>query len=125
MKREDRENPFAGMRATRPSPELGEYVLRAAASAVGTEVIDPTIWDRVWNSRGLRVAWGVVVVLLLLAHMAVGSGPQAPGSTPRGGVASLEQDHELAELLRLERIEISPRAEAIALGRRRTTRSDS
>jgi hypothetical protein len=40
-------------------------------------------------------------------------------------VASLEQDPELAEVLRLERIDISPRAEAIALGRRKTRRNDS
>ena len=125
MKPEDRENPFAGMRATRPSPELGERVLRTAASAVGTEDTGLTVWDRMWKSRGLRVAWGVAVVLLLLAHMAVGMGPHAPGRTPRGSVASLEQDHELAEVLRLERIEISPRAEAIALGRRKTRRIDS
>ena len=113
------------MRATRPSPELGERVLRTAASAAGTEDAGLTVWDRMWKSRGLRVAWGVAVVLLLLAHIAVGMGPHAPSRTARRGVASLEQDHELAEVIRLERIEISPRAEAIALGRRKTRRIDS
>ena len=125
MKTEDRKNPSAGMHATRPSPELGQRVLRIAAGAVGTEEPGLTVWDRTWNSRSLRVVWGAAVVLLLLAHVAVGTGSPAPDRTPRGSVALLEQEQELAELLRLERIEISPRAEAIALGRRKTRRIDS
>jgi len=118
MKHEGRENPFIGMSATRPSPELRRRVLHAAAHAAECADSGPTIWDRLWSSRPLRVAWGVTVASLLLAHFAIDMGPRTSTRNPRASAAALEQEQELAEILQLEKIEISPRAEAIAIGRR-------
>ena len=70
-----------------------------------------SIWDRLWHSTPLRVGWAVAVVVLVLAHMTLGRVPGAGASQET--VAGID---ELDEVFRLPSIEVSPRAESIALG---------
>ena len=74
MNRNDREDPFAGLRAVRPPQDLAGRVLSVAAGSVEPRV---SIWDRLWHSTPLRVSWAVAVVLLLLAHVTLGRVPGA------------------------------------------------
>jgi hypothetical protein len=119
MKQNDKD-PFAGMRAVRPPRDLAGRVLSVATGAAAE--LRVSIWDRLWHSTPLRVSWVVAVVLLVLAHMTLG---RAPGS--RGSPEALAGIDELEEVFRLPAIEISPRAESIALGgnRRKNRRIDS
>jgi len=118
MSRHDRKDPFTGLRAVRPPQDLAERVMRAAADAAGNEP-GLSIWDRLWHSTPLRVGWVVAVLLLALAHMTL---ERVPGSrSPQGSVAEVD---ELDEVFRLPEIEISPRAESIALGGKRKRNQD-
>jgi len=116
MNRNDRRDPFAGLRAVRPPQDLAGRVLNAAADPAEPRV---SIWDRLWHSTPLRVSWVVAIVLLLLAHMTLGRVPGSGGS--REALAGID---ELEEVFRLPAIEISPRAESIALGGKRKRDKD-
>ena len=64
MKREHGEDPFAGMRAPRPSPELRDRVLRSAARAAASADAGPTIWDRVLALNALGTKTVLLVAIL-------------------------------------------------------------
>jgi len=113
MTREHERHPLTGLRAVRAPEGLAERVLEAAAKAADTERPEPSVWDRLWHSTPLRVAWVVAVVLLGLAHAMLGGAPERGDS--RATVATID---ELDDVLSLPPIEISPRAESIALGGR-------
>jgi len=107
MNKSQRDDPLSGLRVPRVPSELRERVLRAAGRIEGTR----GIWDRLWESRPLRLAWAVTTTGLLLAHAALSL---APGSSPQTNRASVrEQSRELGRLLALPRFEISERAEAL------------
>ena len=52
----DDKSPLSGMRSPSPPDELRETVLSAAREALAAES-RPTVWDRIWESRTLRLAW--------------------------------------------------------------------
>jgi len=70
---------------------------------MGTE--SPDLWSRIWNQRGLRLAWAAAVVLLLAGHVlfipgnGVGSDLVDPGL-----VAENRLDEHFVDLLRPIRI---------------------
>jgi len=117
MKRNDGIEPFAGLRAVRPPQDLAGRVLRAAADSAEPRV---SVWDLLWHSTPLRVSWVVAVVLLVLAHVTLG---RTPGSG--GAWETLAGIDEVDEVFRLPAIEISPRAESIALGGKRKKNRES
>lgn len=108
-------DPLDGLRVPGPPVSLERQVLTAAAAALrhGTRA---TVWDRLWQSRPLRVAWTVAVVGLLSAHAAMTFSPSRPGRAVPGATGR-PPSAELRELIALPSVEISPRAEAIALER--------
>jgi hypothetical protein len=66
-----------------PSASLRRRIL-SLAKEVSPEP-DPSLVDRVWGSRALRLAWAGLVVALLLGHAALS--PEAPAAAPLQGRA--------------------------------------
>ena len=112
MSRREPESPFQRQRVPGPPDSLERRVFHAAAAALRAEP-EATIWDRLWNSRALRVAWSIATLALLLAHVAVSRGSERPA--PRS--ARVDPPSELREILTLPTIDISSRAESLAMGR--------
>jgi hypothetical protein len=85
-------NPLAGTRPSVAPPELRSQVLASIQSVPLTKSQD--LWERVWNSRRLRFAWLVTVLLLIALNLAPGPyGTPRPHSSPRSkapGWASIE-----------------------------------
>lgn len=89
---------FEGLEPPPPPSQLRSRVLTAAGKK-GTET--PDLWTRIWNQRGLRLAWAATVVLFLTAHLLVG---------PRNGtgvtqvepamVAENRPDEQFADIFR-------------------------
>ena len=72
------------------------------------------IWDRLWDSRPLRAAWAATTLGLLGTHVVLSVTPESRRFA--ASVASREQAEELRELLALPTVEISPRAQRMAMG---------
>jgi hypothetical protein len=69
MKRQETD-PLSGLRASPAPRELSGPVLEAAREALAARTTQ-TLWDRAWNSRGLRLAWVSATVGRLAAHVFV------------------------------------------------------
>jgi hypothetical protein len=87
-----------------PPPDLRSKALAAARARMSAEP-NPDIWSRIWNHRGLRLAWAATVVLLVAGHVMVA--PEA-GTTFRpidpARTAESRVDDYLVEMLRPTRI---------------------
>jgi hypothetical protein len=92
-----------GLEPPRTPTGLRTRVLEAARDHMETRSPDP--WSRIWNHRGIRLAWAATVVLLLAGHAIV-----AP---PKGAVftrvnpalvAETSVDEQFADILRPVRI---------------------
>ena len=117
MKRDKHGDLFEGLRVPRVSAELERRVLDAATRS-DRRIPIPTIWDRLWESRPLRVAWGMATLGLLLANVGLSLPTSAPRSEGNMRTADRRQAREIHELLALPQVEISPRAEARFFGTR-------
>jgi hypothetical protein len=77
----DLEDLFGGALPPAPSSALRERVLSIARSVSPETKRDVGIVDRMWESRGVRWGWAVLVSALLPGHVAVsgtsGDGPSA------------------------------------------------
>ena len=101
----DDRSPLAGLRPPRAPHALAESVLAAAREALAEEAASTT-WDRLWNSRPLRLAWAGSTFVLLLAHVALSV---SPGAGAAVAVAEeREQAGELREILDLPPMESAP-----------------
>lgn len=106
------DNPFNKMRVPRAPESLRERTLRSAAAALESR---PTVWERLWESRPLRAAWVTTTVGLIIANVVI-SFPAASTSRPDPIATSTRDRIEaLGDVLGLPTIEISPRAEGLAL----------
>ena len=87
-----------------PPTDLRSKALAAARGRMSAEST-PDTWSRVWNHRGLRLAWAAAVVLLVAGHAVVvpgtgnGFGPIDPAF-----IAENRVDEYLVEMLRPTRI---------------------
>jgi hypothetical protein len=80
-------------------------VLSAAREALAAEA-KPTVWDRIWESRVLRVAWAGATAALVLGHMALTIQPGRPMPAPEPDSARARLDAEdLLEIVGLPRVE--------------------
>jgi hypothetical protein len=116
MNEQDR-NPLSGLRARGAPRHLKRSVLNAAGETLRVKndgESAPDAWDRLWESRPLRAAWAATTLGLLVTHVALSVTPEPRRSA--ASVASREQIDELRELLALPTIEISPRAQRMAMG---------
>jgi hypothetical protein len=87
-----------------PPPDLRSKALAAARARMCAEPT-PEIWSRIWNHRGLRLAWVAAVVLLVAGHaiITLGAG-NAFRPIDRALIAENRPDDYLAEMLRPTRI---------------------
>ena len=111
-------DPLQGLGAPRVPADLERRVLDAARNAE-QGVANATVWDRLWESRTIRRAWVSATLGLLLAHAGMSLFSDSPQSADELRSVDRRQARELRETLALPVVEISPRAEAIALGARR------
>lgn len=88
-----------------PPPPAG---LRALAVAAARERMAappaPDLWSRIWNNRGLRLAWAAVVVLLLAAHVLVSRDPGTAFTSNQPVIVESQRDEQFIEILRPTRI---------------------
>ena len=111
----NRDDPLAGLRPPRAPRELESSVLAAASRALDEP--PPTIWNRLWSSRPLRLGWSVATLVLLLAHLGLSVAPfGSPGSRQARSMPG-NALRELNDILDVPAVEISPRAEALCFGR--------
>ena len=102
------------LRPPRAPAALERRVLAAARRALAEEA-NPTVWDRLWESRPLRISWIGATAALVLVHVLMGSGVPHP-PTRQAAFGSEGIEHGLGDILRLPDMEISPRAESVLLG---------
>jgi len=80
--------PFGDLRPPKAPPALRQRVLQAAHRAARAEP-EPSLTERLWRSRPLRLAWAAAVVLLLSAHLSLQfSHGEAPREAVGNGFAS-------------------------------------
>ena len=78
------EELLAGLRPPEPPSGLEARVLRGAREALAREA-GRDIWTRIWESRPLRVAWGISVSAGILVICHVGITGLRSGRTPAAG----------------------------------------
>jgi len=92
-----------GLEPAGPPLALRSRVLEAARERLETE--SPDVWSRIWDHRGIRLAWAATVVLLLAGNVLL---TQNTGISVRqidpALVAENRVDEQFADLLRPVRI---------------------
>ena len=109
-------DPFRGLRTPAPPADLESKVLETAGRLL-TAPPRVSVWDRLWTSMPLRLAWTLVTAGLLVAHVALSLPSQQP--QPSGPVAEAAdelRDEDLKEVFDLPHLAISPRAAQMCLG---------
>ena len=108
MKPDERDAVFErlmdGLEPPQPRPDLRSRTLAAARARMSPEST-PDIWSRIWNHRGLRLAWVAAVVLLVAGHalFVPGTGNEFRPIDP-ALIAEHRVDEYLVEMLRPTRI---------------------
>lgn len=122
MKRRETD-PLSGLRASPAPRELSGTVLDAAREALAARSTQ-TIWDRAWNSRGLRIAWLSATVGLLAAHVYVTIVPERGAAATRAVDVRPVADElaPIAQLPRIERTALDPIFEAVGESERKTAK---
>ncbi len=84
-----------------PPPPAG---LRVRAVAAARECMAatpaPDLWARIWNNRGLRLAWAAAVALLLAAHVLLSRDPGTAFTSNPPVMAESQRDEQFIEILR-------------------------
>ena len=99
------EELLSGLRPPEPPRALEARVLRGAREALAREA-GRDLWTRMWESRPLRLAWGISVSVLVICH--IGITVVRPAPSPAGGQtarAAREGNGELAAIERLPRLD--------------------
>jgi hypothetical protein len=73
-----------------PPRDLREKVLRGAREALAREAARDA-WTRIWESRPLRVAWGLSVVVLVICNVGIGE-LRSPRRAAEGPAARSARD---------------------------------
>jgi hypothetical protein len=104
-------DPLAGLDTPTPSPDLRRRTLTEARLALARSR-RPDIWERLWSSRGLRLAWATSLAALIVGHVLLSSSV-VPEATPPANRPSLTAtlDPELRAELALQKIHITKRAD--------------
>jgi hypothetical protein len=93
-----------GLKPPLPPPELRSKALAAAREQLTAEAV-PDVWSRIWNSRGIRLAWAASVMVLLVGHILATLSPaKASTSVDPSLVAEHRVDEDYVDLLRPIRI---------------------
>ena len=93
-----------GFEPPQPPPELRAKTLAAARKRLEMRAV-PDTWSKIWNHRGLRLAWVASVMVLLAGHVVATLSPAGPHmSADRSPVAENRVDQDFVDLLRPIRI---------------------
>jgi hypothetical protein len=108
MKPDDRDpivdRLMEGLEPPQPPPELRSRTLAAAREQLAADAA-PDAWSRIWNHRGMRLAWAATVAVLLAGHVLATYLPLGPlGSVDPALMAEYRVDEDLVDLLRPIRI---------------------
>jgi hypothetical protein len=79
--------------------DLRALTLRAARERLA-EAPAPDLWSRIWDNRGVRLAWTAAVVLLLAGHVLVSSKLDPAVTTRPPVLAGDAPDERFLEILR-------------------------
>jgi hypothetical protein len=105
----DEKDPFVerlvgGLGPPQPPPELRSRVLAAARGQAPAEP-EAEVWSKLWNHRGLRLAWAATVFVLLAGHVLIMLGNGASlGPVEPTLVAENRVDEQFVDMLRPSRI---------------------
>jgi len=88
-----------GLEASAPPPELEARTLEAAAHAMRAAP-STDLWEALWNSRALRIAWATAMLVLLAGHAALSVGTAFDGAT-RSRTAAAAREELPVEVKRL------------------------
>jgi len=94
------QDPFDGLRPSALPADLRERVLDAARQAALEPQAD-SLWDRLFESRSLRVAWGALCLVLVAGHLAL----TEPAESRLTEARSLADAPELRDVLELPRFD--------------------
>ncbi len=84
-----------------PPPPAGLRVRAVAAARERMAAAPaPDLWSRIWNNRGLRLAWAGAVALLLAGHVLVGRGLGSEFLPDPPVMADTQRDEQFIEILR-------------------------
>jgi len=85
-----------------PPPPPGALRVRAVAAARERMAAAPApdLWWKIWNHRGLRLAWAATVVLLLAAHALVSPGLGSAFTANQPVLANDQRDEQFLDILR-------------------------
>jgi hypothetical protein len=106
MKNEDHHDLERLLAGLEPPPPPAGLRVRAVAAARERMAAapDPDLWLRIWNHRGLRLAWAAAVVLLLAGHVLVSSRLGAVFTPNPPVLAGDQRDEQFLDILRQVRI---------------------
>lgn len=110
-----------GLTPPTPPPELRARVLAGACRKLAEERPHAP-FTRFWESRSLRIAWGLSMAVLVVAHAAITPRPLRMLTRKRPAIPAAQAgDRELAALFRLPRIDENARLLTGAAQRRRSS----
>lgn len=112
MNHGNRHDPLEGARTPKAPEALRARTIDAATRALASP--RRTMWDALWESRGLRAFWWAATGILVAAHVRI-TIPDDADAVHRAATARNELErlrHELA----LPEVEIGPRAAERVLG---------
>ncbi len=94
-----------GLERPAPPPELEARTLATASRALGEPAL-PDLWERLWSSHALRLAWATAVLALAAGHVAL-SAYQAAAARPTTSASRPEVPPEVARIAALPPINLS------------------
>jgi hypothetical protein len=98
------EKLLAVLHPPEPPPGLQEKTLRGAREGLAREA-GRDAWTRIWESRPLRVAWGLSVVVLVICNLGIGELRPARGVAGAPAARSARDGNGQIGLGRLPRLD--------------------
>jgi len=94
----DLERLLAGLEPPPPPAGLRVRAVAAARERMAAAPA-PDLWTRIWNNRGLRLAWAAAVVLLLAGHALVSPHPGFILAQKAPVMADTQSDDQYLDIL--------------------------
>jgi len=115
---------FPGLRVPEPPEDLRRQVLSRAKQTLETGP-RRDFWERIWESRQARLAWGTAVLALTVCHFVFPLGDAGPEREP-STLARTDSDYheELADIANLPRLVLDARPMAAATRTPEETEAD-
>jgi hypothetical protein len=109
------ERLFPGLRVPEPPEDLRRRVLTCASQAMERGP-RRDLWERIWESRPARLAWGGSVLALAICHLVVPAGDGGPAREPSTlSRTGSDEQRELAVIADLPRLSLDARSIAASV----------